>query len=186
MGCDNVRVHTALHGKPALKQAVQVWGNKIWDRRWRSLKTCSQTKSWFPFLREDRSPLICRLSRTDFGLMIHFITGHNYLRRHRKVMGLGEDTSCRLCGEGIEDSLHLWENCKATIDLRGGTFIMYAHYLVPKTAQHVPSGTTYCWANGPEWGKYPGVQQHWCVMDSYVVQAGPVHQLLASGATIRS
>ena len=95
---DNVRVHTALHGKPALKQSVQAWGNKKWDRRWRSLKTCNQTKIWFPFLREDRSPLIGRLSRIDLGLLIQFITGHNYLRRHRKVMGEGNDTSCRLCG----------------------------------------------------------------------------------------
>ena len=60
-----------------------------------------------------------RLSRIDLGLLIQFVTGHNYLCRHRKVMG-EEDDRCRLCGEDIEDSLHLWENCKATRDLRGG------------------------------------------------------------------
>ena len=119
MDWDNVRVHTVLHGKPALKLAVQAWGSRKWERRWRDLDTCGQTKTWFPVLREDRTPLIRRLSRTDLGLLIQFITGHNYLRRHRKVLG-EEDDKCCLCGEGIEDSLHLWENCKVTKDLRGG------------------------------------------------------------------
>ena len=58
----------------------------------------------------------------DLGLLIQFTTGHNYLRRHRKVMG-EEDDKCRLCGEDTEDSLHLWENCKETRYLRGGGFI---------------------------------------------------------------
>ena len=122
MDWDNVRVHTALHGKPALKQAVQAWGSRKWGSRWSDLNTCGQTKIWFPFLREDRTPLIGRLSRTDLGLLIQFVTGHNYLRRHRRVLGEKED-KCRLCGEDIEDSLHLWENCKGTRDLRGGGFI---------------------------------------------------------------
>ena len=86
---DNVRAHTALHGKPALKQAVLAWGNKKWNRRWRDLETCNQTKIWFPFLREDRIPLIGRLSRIDLGLLIQFVTGHNYLGRHRVVIGGG-------------------------------------------------------------------------------------------------
>ena len=103
---------------PSGKQCKPGGGRK-WERRWRDLNTCGQTKIWFPVLREDRTPLIRRLSRIDLGLLIQFITGHNYLRRHRKVMGEEADR-CRLCGEDIEDSLHLWENCKGTRDLRGG------------------------------------------------------------------
>ena len=118
MNWDNVRVHAALHGKPSLKQAVQAWVGHKWERRWRNLSTCGQTKIWFPVLREDRTPLIRRLNRIDLGLLIQFVTGHNYLRRHRKVMG-EKDDKCRLCGDDIEDSLHLWEDCKGTRSLGG-------------------------------------------------------------------
>ena len=118
MNWDNVRVHAALHGKPSLKQAVRAWVGKKWEHRWRKLSTCEQTKIWFPVLREDRTPLIRRLNRIDLGLLIQFVTGHNYLRRFRKVLGEGDD-KCRLCGEDTEDSLHLWENCKVTKDLGG-------------------------------------------------------------------
>ena len=142
---DNVQITTALQSWQIAKQAVKEWGDRKWQKRWDHLGTCSQTKIWFPILREDVTPRVKRLARADLGRFIQFTTGHNHLLRHRNLLEGGGD-SCRLCGLEGEDSLHLWDACQGTSSLRGGSYFRFTpHYLVNESAQHVPLGTHNCW-----------------------------------------
>ena len=123
---DNVQVTTALRSWQIAKQAVKKWGDRKWQKRWDHLSTCSQTKIWFPILREDVTPMVKRLARADLGRFIQFTTGHNHLLRHRNLLEEGGGDKCRLCGLEREDSLHLWDVCQGTSSLRGGgTFQVY-------------------------------------------------------------
>ena len=84
---DSVPVTPALQSWQVAIRAVKEWGNCKWQQRWAGLSTCSQTKIWFPILRERVSPIIRRLGRADLSRFIHFTTGHNHLLRHRSLLG---------------------------------------------------------------------------------------------------
>ena len=85
---------------------------------------CGQTKDWF--LNRPRPSLafeILRLPRPICSQIIHFETGHNFLRRHKAIImldqheGLVEEdefheamdpiATCSLCGQGKETSFHI-------------------------------------------------------------------------------
>ena len=42
-----------------------------------------------------------------------FITGHNFMMRHRNVIDNTLDSTCRLCSAGEETSFHIIANCDA-------------------------------------------------------------------------
>ena len=123
MDWDQLPLHHALQSKQELRGAIKGRGSDRWQSRWSRLTTCRQTKVWLPRIRRDIIPFIRRLSRRDLGQLVHFITGHNYLLRHRSKLGLGGSQKCRLCGVGNEDAIHLWVECSATRNWgRGGGF----------------------------------------------------------------
>ena len=86
---DEVPVLTALQSWQIAKQAVYKWGDCKWEQRWSNLGSCNQTKIWFPVPRRDISQIIRRLSRIELSRLIHFITGHNHLLRHRNLLNGG-------------------------------------------------------------------------------------------------
>jgi hypothetical protein len=52
-------------------------------------------------------------SRTQSRAVIGLFTGHNTLRRHLYVMGLGDNPICRKCGTDEETSAHILCKCEA-------------------------------------------------------------------------
>ena len=58
-----------------------------------------------------------KLKRMALGLCIQFITGHNWLLRHKRyyLKNPNMDLTCRLCNEpdSTEDASHMWSECRA-------------------------------------------------------------------------
>jgi hypothetical protein len=50
--------------------------------------------------------------------VIGLLTGHNTLRRHLYVRGLGDNPTCRKCGTDEETSVHILCKCEALASLR--------------------------------------------------------------------
>ena len=112
---------------------------------WNMDPTCRQTKYWLP-----HGPIpgfafeILHLPRPICSQMIHFVTSHNFLRRHQAIIdaeglrrlelheGLGEDdefneamdpiTSCSLCGQDEETSYHIMTECPRLATTRLAVF----------------------------------------------------------------
>jgi hypothetical protein len=57
-------------------------------------------------------------SRTRSRVVVGLLTGHNILRRHLYVMGLGDNPICRKCGTDEETSAHILCKCEALVSLR--------------------------------------------------------------------
>ena len=107
--------------------------------------TCRQTKHWFPDgPRPSFAFEILHLPRPVCSQIIHFVTGHNFLRRHQAIIeaedlrrleqheGLGEDddfheamepiATCSLCGEDEESSYHIMTECQKLGTIRMSVF----------------------------------------------------------------
>ena len=56
--------------------------------------------------------------------MVRFISGHNFMRRHRAVIDLDRTEECRLCEEHgtKEDSEHMFYRCPALCVMRSECF----------------------------------------------------------------
>ena len=111
-----------LLSKQSLKHLVRQWGNDRWQAKWAGLSTCQQTKVWFPFFRGNFVCRIRQLNRNELGRLIHFMTGHNFLLRHRRKLAGEGSNFCHLCRSVVEDALHLWMACQANKFLGDGGF----------------------------------------------------------------
>ena len=59
-----------------------------WTHEWYYSKTGRQTRIWFPSLNKKFSRSLMSLNRTDLGLMVEIISGHNRLNRHQNIVSL--------------------------------------------------------------------------------------------------
>ena len=96
---------------------------KAWNNRWKNYPHCRQTKIWFPKIDLAKSKLLIRSNRTNLGLAIAMITGHNRLKRHEAIVSRDEiDSLCRMCGEEDESSFHIIGECPALWKIRADIF----------------------------------------------------------------
>lgn len=86
---------------------------EAWNLRWRSSRECRQTKIWFPTTNRKESKNLSKLNRSDLGILVQMITGHNRLNRHEALVNQEGDPSCRLCLEEEETAWHLIGECPA-------------------------------------------------------------------------
>lgn len=93
-----------------------------WNRRWKSSTEYRQTKIWFPSVDPKKSKYFLNLSRSELGIVVQFITGHNRLNRHESLMSADRDPTCRLCLEAEETSWHLMCDCPALWKVRAEIF----------------------------------------------------------------
>ena len=131
--------------KGTLKSEIDKAAKRLWSIMWNRDPTCRQTRMWFP---EGPRPGfafdILRLPRPLCSQIIHFVTGHNFLRRHQAIIdsaelgylekheGLGEDedfheamepiATCSLCGQKEESSHHIMTECPKLNTIRVGVF----------------------------------------------------------------
>ena len=61
------------------KQLIKQSSYKEWNQRWYSTKHYRQTKIWFPSLNRKFSRSLLNLNRTELGLSIQMLSGHNRL-----------------------------------------------------------------------------------------------------------
>ena len=86
-----------------------------WNREWTTSTVGQQTKIWIPRIIPFKSKDMLKINRIALGLCIQFITGHNWLLRHKRyyLKNPNMDLTCRLCNEpnSTEDSSHIWSEC---------------------------------------------------------------------------
>ena len=79
---------------------------------------CRQTKLWFDAADKGASFQILQLGRERFSEIVQLITGHNFMLRHRAIIGEPVPSICRLCEEDEESSFHVIAECPALAVLR--------------------------------------------------------------------
>ena len=89
-----------------------------WNRRWSQKQAARQTRLFWPAVNRLKSLQMLRLDRQDYGEVVRLTTGHNYLNRHRFLLGETESEECRLCMEAEESSEHIFCECPVLDDIR--------------------------------------------------------------------
>ena len=111
---------------------------------WHMDPTCRQSKLWFPDGPRPRFAFeVLHLPRPLCSQVIHFVTGHNFLRRHQALIDSAElnrarayrnadedddwaetqpMATCSLCGLDEETSAHIMTDCPRLVDARIGVF----------------------------------------------------------------
>ena len=131
--------------KATMKSELELAARKLWKVMWNMDPTCRQSKMWFPDgPRPGFAFDILHLPRPVCSQVIHFVTGHNFLRRHQAIIeleelerleqheDLGEDeefhaamepiATCSLCGGEEESSFHIMTECPRLARTRVNVF----------------------------------------------------------------
>ena len=73
--------------KSTMKSEIDIAARKLWKMMWNMDPSCRQSKMWFP---EGPRPHfafeVLHLPRPVCSQVIHFVTGHNFLRRHQALI----------------------------------------------------------------------------------------------------
>ena len=102
-----------------IKKTLDTLKSAAWDHNWTNSDPtfAEQTKQWFPNIDLSKTKQLLKLTKTGLGLCIQFLTGHNWLLRHKRyyLNNPHMDLTCRLCNEesSTEDAVHFWTNCNA-------------------------------------------------------------------------
>jgi hypothetical protein len=88
-------------------------------------------KIFFPEPNEKLSRSILKLDRQSYGEVFRWISGHNFLKRHRSLLEplIYPDNVCRACLEDEETSSHLILQCPAFGQARNRIF---GQFLLPE------------------------------------------------------
>ena len=131
--------------RATMKSEIDKAANSLWKVMWEISPTCRQSKLWFPDgPRPGFAFEVLHLPRPVCSQVIHFVTGHNFLRRHQAIIesaelsqlerheSLGQDEDfheamepiaiCSLCGKGEESSFHIMTECPILTNARIGVF----------------------------------------------------------------
>ena len=130
--------------KATMKSETDIATRKLWRAMWHMDPTCRQSKLWFPDGPRPRFAFeVLHLPRPLCSQVIHFVTGHNFLRRHQALIDSAElnrarayrnadedddwaetqpMATCSLCGLDEETSAHIMTDCPRLVDARIGVF----------------------------------------------------------------
>jgi hypothetical protein len=93
-----------------------------WNVRWTTPDgTVRTSRALWPKIDLDRSKLLLRSDRHDYGTLVRMLTGHNYLNKHKQLLGETASAKCRLCNGESESSEHILCDCPALGRERLGT-----------------------------------------------------------------
>ena len=89
-----------------------------WNAQWAAEQTCRQTKRFWPSVDLEVSRCLLKMSREDLSKVIQVVTGHGWNRYHLCTIGKETIDICRLCGNCVEDTWHLLNNCPGLLVVR--------------------------------------------------------------------
>jgi hypothetical protein len=89
---------------------------------------------------------ILSFNTTQSRVVIGLLTGHNTLKRHLHVMGLGNNPICRKCGTEEENSVHILCECEVLDSLR--YTYMGSFFLDPEGIRVLGMGVIWNFAKG--------------------------------------
>jgi ribonuclease HI len=93
--------------------------NKLWAEEWTNDPRFRQSKLFYREPNKLRAYRLLRSTKKQIGLMIQFLTGHGFLRRHLNLLDVESgkdpptDPACRLCGGFEETPIHFITECSA-------------------------------------------------------------------------
>ena len=105
----------------ACKTALRDWCQNKTLASWLAHPACRQAKELIGRPKARNSRVLLKLPRKQLRLVVGVLTGHCTLNRHLHIMGIADDPTCRLCGEGDETSRHFLGECAALAALRQST-----------------------------------------------------------------
>ena len=130
--------------KAVMKSEIELATRQLWKTMWNIEPTCRQSKDWFPNGPRPRFAFeILHLPRPLCSQVIHFITGHNFLKRHQALVDMAVFTKaaeeeelmgeteapleppcakCSLCGQDEETSYHIMTKCVILTQIRIAVF----------------------------------------------------------------
>jgi ribonuclease HI len=120
--------------KTWLRKKTKEFVCQLWKERWKAQPQARQTKIFFSEPNEKLSRSILKLSRQTYGEIFRWISGHNFLKRHRSLLEplIYPDSTCRACLEEEETSSHLIMQCPAFGQARHGIF---GQHLLPEITE---------------------------------------------------
>jgi ribonuclease HI len=96
-----------------------------WKEEWSKLKSCRQTKIWFPEPNLRKSKELMKQNRVKLSVLVRMLSGHNHLRKHNYLTTGPDDTAgkaCRFCKLEDETSSHLITDCDVLWPERADAF----------------------------------------------------------------
>ena len=101
-----------------IKKAIKKRTDKLWQNKWAATEGCRISKKLLPTVARTNSKTIPKLGFKMVSDLAQITTGHGFFAAHMWYWDGEVDPTCKLCGEGEESSLHIWQSCKAVEHLR--------------------------------------------------------------------
>ena len=104
-----------LPSKITVSRTLADGTDELWVKLFHLLQypeECRQTKQWWPTVDKNRTKQLLKLNRLQWGKLVQFMTGHNYLQRHNNIVDPNDNPSCPLCDYGYpQDTAHIIGEC---------------------------------------------------------------------------
>ena len=84
-----------------------------WQTRWQDIKTCRQTKAFFPQVGTAKLRKLAHWRRESLNLLVQAGTGHALVAHHLGQWHKDIEDKCLLCFGGPETTMHLYDECPA-------------------------------------------------------------------------
>ena len=111
-GASTGKVEALLVPKVIIRNQIETLFQNKWQIRWKNLSSWRQTKFWIskPGIMGKQIQMLGQATPSN---VIQALTGHNYLNYHCSQMDRSLSETCRFCGEGHEEFIHLTCECPA-------------------------------------------------------------------------
>ncbi len=96
-----------------IKKEIKRIAECQWQQWWQTIPQCGITKSFFAVPTTQHRKFIKWMSTKELTTLIQAGTGHGLFASHLSRWRESLSSTCKLCGETEETSLHLWGECRA-------------------------------------------------------------------------
>ncbi len=96
-----------------IKKEIKRIAERKWQQWWQTIPQCGTAKSFFAAPTTQHRRSIKGMSTKELTTLIQAATGHGLFAGHLSRWRESLPSTCKLCGETEETSLHLWGECPA-------------------------------------------------------------------------
>jgi hypothetical protein len=102
------------------KSKIRSYLYKEWTLRWQSTNEARQTKVFFHTPNPKLSKQILMYDKPTCAKLFRWISGHSFHRYHNFLTtpDVFNDPTCRMCGQGNEETNHLFAYCEGLTQIR--------------------------------------------------------------------